>query len=395
MSFFATAAKGTEPALRDELRELGLPGVRADRGGVHFEGGLGEGALACLASRIAVRVLYELGSFDAADGDALYDGVRGVDWRAYLTADRTLAVRASCRSSALTHTQFIAQRTKDAVVDQLRGRTGERPSVDLADPDVALFVHLVRDRATLYVDLAGEPLHRRGYRRRNVTAPLKETLAAAILRLSGWDRRSPLLDPMCGSGTIAIEAALWAAGVAPGLARPRLGLERWAMHDEAGARAMADLRARLREPARREAPSIVASDHDPAAIEATTENARAAGVSISVLRRSLVARHQPAVRRAPPRHRRARGRARPRPAARGRDPRRRPRPRAAAPGTHLRALQRPHRVPALDPVRRRGAQRRIAASIRSGSFGAAAVRTSGSPLVTRTSSSIRIPRTSA
>ncbi len=287
MSFFATAAKGTEPALRDELRELGLPGVRADRGGVHFEGGLGEGALACLASRIAVRVLYELGSFDAADGDALYDGVRGVDWRAYLTADRTLAVRASCRSSALTHTQFIAQRTKDAVVDQLRGRTGERPSVDLADPDVALFVHLVRDRATLYVDLAGEPLHRRGYRRRNVTAPLKETLAAAILRLSGWDRRSPLLDPMCGSGTIAIEAALWAAGVAPGLARPRLGLERWAMHDEAGARAMADLRARLREPARREAPSIVASDHDPAAIEATTENARAAGVSISVLRRSL------------------------------------------------------------------------------------------------------------
>lgn len=287
MSFFATAAKGTEPALRDELRELGFEGVRADRGGVHFDGRLDEGARACLLSRIAVRVLYPVADFDAPGGDALYDGVRGVDWRAYLTPDRTLAVRAACRSSALTHTQFIAQRTKDAIVDQLRERLGSRPSVDLADPDLGVFVHLVRDRASVYVDLAGEPLHRRGYRLRTVEAPLKETLAAAVVRLSGWDRQSPLLDPMCGSGTIAIEAAQWASGIAPGLSRARFGLERWALHDAAAARAMAELREAARAGRRPLAAEITASDVDAPAVEATRENARAAGVGVRVMQRAV------------------------------------------------------------------------------------------------------------
>ena len=284
---FATAAAGTEPALRDELRELGFVGVRADRGGVHFEGDLEQGARACLHSRIAVRVLTLLARFDAPTGDALYEGVRGVDWRAFLTPRLTLAVRATCRASALTHSQFVSQRTKDAVVDQLRDRVGERPSVDLTDPDVAIFVHLVRDRASVYLDLAGEPLHRRGYRVRALEAPLKETLAAAVVRLSGWDRRSPLLDPMCGSGTLAIEAAQWAAGVVPGLERPRFGLERWALHDDAAARVMAELRQRARAAPRRQAPEVFATDRDPRAIEATRENARAAGVTLRIEQRDI------------------------------------------------------------------------------------------------------------
>jgi 23S rRNA G2445 N2-methylase RlmL len=293
VSFFATAAKGTEPALRDELREIGLAGVRADRGGVHFEGGMEDGARACLSSRIAVRVLTPLAAFDAPSGDALYDGIAGIDWRPYLTADRSLAVRAVCRSSALTHTQFIAQRTKDAIVDQLRQRLGARPSVDLEDPDVSVFVHLVKDRATAYLDLAGEPLHRRGYRVRMASAPLKETLAAAVVRMSGWDRISPFCDPMCGSGTLAIEAALWASGVAPGLSRKRFGFERWAMHDAAAERAIADLRGASRARPRRPVPEVLASDLDADAVAATTENARAAGVTLRVEQQKIGALRLP------------------------------------------------------------------------------------------------------
>lgn len=287
MDFFATAAKGTEPAVRDELRETRFRSVRADRGGVHFQGALDEGFRACLELRTASRVLLQLGAFDARSGDELYEGVRGVDWTFPLSPRRTLAVRASCRSSTLTHTQFIAQKTKDAIVDQLRERQGARPSVDLDDPDVVVAVHLVKDKATIYLDLAGEPLHRRGYRRLAGEAPLKETLAAAMLRLGGWDRQRPLVDPMCGSGTIAIEGALWARDIAPGLLRARFGFERWASHDEAATARMGELRERARARIRREGPRVLASDVDPRAITATRENARVAGVEVEAFVREL------------------------------------------------------------------------------------------------------------
>ncbi len=282
MRFFATAAKGTEPALRDELRELRLPRVRADRGGVHFEGELADAARACLWSRVALRVLLEVGEFEAGSEKALYDGARAVEWGRWMSPRTTLAVRASCRSSKLTHTQFIAQKTKDAVVDRLRDERGARPDVDREDPDVVLSVHLARDRATLYLDVGGGSLHERGWRARAGPAPLRETLAAAVVRLSGWDRRATLLDPMCGAGTIAIEAAGWARRMAPGLGRARFGLERWASHDDA-------LRARLRElrdEARaaalgpREGPLVLASDADERAVGLAAENARAAGVEL-------------------------------------------------------------------------------------------------------------------
>ncbi len=280
--FFATAAKGTEPALRDELRELRLPGVRADRGGVHFEGELRDAARACLWARVAVRILVEVGSFEARDGEALYQGVRSIDWTRWLTPRTTLAVRAHGRSSHLTHSQFVAQKTKDAVVDMLRDRLGDRPSVDRDDPDVLLAMHLVRDRATLYLDVGGSSLHERGWRARAGVAPLRETLAAAVLRLSGWDRERPLADPMCGAGTIAIEAAAWSRRMAPGLARGRLGLERWASHDDAERRWLQSLREEARAAARTEGPPIFARDLDPRAVERTRDNARAAGVELAV-----------------------------------------------------------------------------------------------------------------
>ncbi len=278
--FFATAARGTEGALRDELRELRLFHVRADRGGVHFEGRWEDGWYACLHSRIAVRILAELSRFDAPDGQALYDGVRAVDLDPFLTPSQTLAVSASCRSGGLTHTGFIAQKTKDAVVDRIRDRVGSRPSVDRKDPDVALFVHIARDRATLYLDLSGESLHRRGYRAAHLEAPLKETLAAAVLRLAGWDRATALVDPMCGSGTIPIEAALWAHNIAPGLLRTRFGFERWASHDATSRARMRDLRDAARAARRPDGPVILGRDIAPGAVDLARSNALKAGVVV-------------------------------------------------------------------------------------------------------------------
>jgi putative N6-adenine-specific DNA methylase len=285
--FFATAAKGTEPALRDELRELRLVGVRADRGGVCFEGGMADAARACLWSRVAVRVLLEVAAFEARDADSLYQGVRAVDWSEWLTPRTTLAVRASTRSSRMTHSQFVAQKTKDAVVDALRDRFGARPSVDKDDPDVLLSVHLARDEATLYLDAGGASLHERGWRAQAGAAPLRETLAAAMVRLSGWDRQKPLVDPMCGAGTIAIEAAAWARKIAPGLSRARFGFERWASCDDSVRDGMRALREEARGAARAEGPPVFASDANPRAVERARDNARAAGVELIVDRRDV------------------------------------------------------------------------------------------------------------
>jgi putative N6-adenine-specific DNA methylase len=244
-----------------------------------------DGARACLGSRIAMRVLRPLAHFPVQSGDALYEGVRTVDWSEFLTRDHTLAVRATCVSSQLTHSLFIAQKTKDGIVDQLREKAGERPSVDLESPDVTVSVHLAKDQATVYVDLAGEPLHRRGYRTAAGDAPLKEALAAAMVRLSGWDRKSPFIDPMCGSGTIAIEAASLAARIAPGLSRARFGFERWANFDLV--RPMRELREAARAAAVPLEGPVFGSDVDPAMLAIAEANAGAAGVNVTLLERDM------------------------------------------------------------------------------------------------------------
>jgi putative N6-adenine-specific DNA methylase len=155
--------------------------------------------------------------------------------------------------------------------------------VDRDDPDVSIFVHVARDRATVYVDLGGASLHRRGYRAEAGAAPLKETLAAALLRLSGWDRARPLVDPMCGAGTIPIEAALWARHISPGLlADRRFGFERWACHDAAAARRAAELREAARARIQQDGPPILASDADAHAVAIARANAAAAGVPIEI-----------------------------------------------------------------------------------------------------------------
>jgi putative N6-adenine-specific DNA methylase len=281
MRYFATAAKGTEPGLRDELRELGFDGVRADRGGVHFEGEPSEGMRACLWSRIAIRVLSPLSSFPAPDERAYYEAVHAIDLEPVLSPKHTLVVSSACRSSRITHTEYLNQLTKDAIVDRVRERHGARPSVDKQNPDVHLFVHLVKDEATLYLDLAGEPLHRRGYRAQSAEAPLKESLAAAVLRYSGWDRETPFVDPMCGSGTLAVEAALWAKNVAPGLSRQRFGFERWASFDDAARATMNELRAEARAAVRDRMPPVLGRDASERALKLARSAARNAAVDVT------------------------------------------------------------------------------------------------------------------
>jgi len=286
MEFFATAAKGTEPALRDELRSMRLRGVRADRGGVHFGGGWEAGWEACLRSRIALRVHAQLATFEAPSEAALYAGVHAIDFTPFLDPRRTLSVSAACRSSKLTHSGYVALKTKDAIVDGLREKHGERPDVSRDDPDVHVFVHLARDVATIYADLAGESLHKRGWRQARGDAPIKETLAAAVVWLSGWDRKMPLCDPMCGAGTIAIEADLVARRIAPSLDR-RLGCERWAMHDESARKRIAELRDATRARELPDAPPIFGFDVDPVAIVGARENARRAGARVELREASI------------------------------------------------------------------------------------------------------------
>ena len=278
---FATAAKGTEGMLRDELRERRFRGVRATRGGVSFEGSLTEALRACLELRIAQRVLVQLACFPCESADELYDGVRAIEWHAWTSTKHSLSVRAEGRTDALVHTGFVGQKVKDAICDALRAKFGERPNVDRDDADMPIFVLLKNGQATVYADACGEPLFKRGYRTEALDAPLKETLAAAIVRWSGWRGDGDFVDPMCGSGTLAIEAAMLAKNMAPGLARARFSVERFAAfteHDKDwGKRHRAALRDSVDHAFE---PRLLVADADPEACRIAKANAERVGVRL-------------------------------------------------------------------------------------------------------------------
>jgi putative N6-adenine-specific DNA methylase len=289
LEFYAAAIPGTEKVLCEELRELGFSSVRLNRGGVPFRGTWQDGWRACLESRIAQRIQVLVKRFPAPSQDALYAGLRDFDWTRFVTYRQTLSVSAVCRASAINHSGFAALKIKDAIVDQVREKTQRRPDVDREDPDVRVFAHLANDKVAVYLDLAGVPRHRRGYRQETGEAPLRETLAAAILRMSQWDRKSTLTDPMCGSGTIAIEAAMLSAGIAPGLLRERFGFERWANFADDSEQAMRELRGHLRgQAARGQCARILASDEDPTVIDIAKQNARTAGIKPAFRQRSIL-----------------------------------------------------------------------------------------------------------
>ncbi len=274
--YFATCGRGIEPVLANELRALGAADVELGRGGVSFRGDLALLYQANLWLRTAIRVLRPILEAEVSSPDELYEAVRSLDWSRYLTPQHTLAVDCNVRDSDITHSKYAALRVKDAICDQFLERCGKRPSVDVDEPMIGLNLHIYRNRAVLSLDSSGESLHKRGYRPIQTRAPLNEALAAALVLLTDWRCDQPFADPLCGSGTLAIEAAWIALRRPPGLTRKRFGFQGWMDFD-------VGLWTSLRDEARRgvgktlSAP-ILASDARGDAISMAINNARAAGI---------------------------------------------------------------------------------------------------------------------
>jgi 23S rRNA (guanine2445-N2)-methyltransferase / 23S rRNA (guanine2069-N7)-methyltransferase len=291
--WIATAPIGAASVLAEELAGFGATDLRERSNDVKFQGSLEVGYRACLWSRAATRVLLSLGSIDASSSEQIYAGLRRIDWRMHLAPGTTLACDCSGGNESIRHTLYGAQLLKDAVCDQLREATGERPNIAPDRPGVLLHLHVEGREALVSVDFSGESLHRRGYRQGGGRAPLKENVAAAVLLRAGWPaihaRAGMLVDPMCGSGTFLTEAAMIAADAAPGLDRAYFGFTGWRGHD-AGIWETLCNEARVRRAATVPRRCIQGFDRDPAAVRMSLENAAAAGLGdwIDVDCRALV-----------------------------------------------------------------------------------------------------------
>ena len=289
MRFLVSAPRGLADLLARELTALGASDARERSTGVTFSGDLAVAYGACLWSRVANRVFLELGQFEVADAEEFYSAVREIDWAAHLGPSATLACDFSGHHPAITHTHFGALKLKDAIVDSVRAERAWRPSVELEQPSVRVHAHANGNKVTVSLDLSGESLHRRGYRGAAGEAPLKENVAAGVLLRSGWPelaaQGAEFLDPMCGSGTFVIEAALIASDRAPGLDREYFGFLGWAGHDvDAWERLYEEARARARAGAEAAVArglegAIRGQDRDFAAVRNARGNAERAGVS--------------------------------------------------------------------------------------------------------------------
>ncbi|HXY05456.1 MAG TPA: THUMP domain-containing protein [Burkholderiaceae bacterium] len=282
--FFAICPRGLEELLAQELRALEAPDVIRAAGGVHFRGSLANAYAANLHSRIATRVLWCIAQGSYRNETDLYELARSVAWEQEFSAEQSLRVDVTAIRSPLRSLQFATLRVKDGIVDRARERSGLRPSIDRTRPDVQVLAHLTEQTVQLYIDLSGEPLFKRGWRADKGEAPLKENLAAALLRFAGWEPQQPLLDPFCGSGTILIEAASMATGRAPGLQR-RFGFEKLRGFDRAAwaslkqqARAMVNDRAEMR---------LVGRDISTRVVAIANANAQRAGLGAPLQSRSL------------------------------------------------------------------------------------------------------------
>lgn len=268
--YFALAAGNMEELAGDELAGLGAGSVEPAYRGVHFDATDEVLYRVNYCSRLVTRVLAPMVTFDCHSDRYLYRTAREIDWSELLSLEDTFAVFATVSNSRITHSQFAARRLKDAIVDQFRDRTGRRPSVRTPDPDLWINLHIHGDRAVISLDTSGGSLHRRGYRKESVQAPMQETLAAAVVQLSGWDADRPLLDPMCGSGTLLAEAFMHAARLPAAFGRSAFGFMRLPGYDEVlweSVRSLADQ-------AVRPVPEglVTGSDRDPAAVRAARRN---------------------------------------------------------------------------------------------------------------------------
>ncbi|MCG7600932.1 bifunctional 23S rRNA (guanine(2069)-N(7))-methyltransferase RlmK/23S rRNA (guanine(2445)-N(2))-methyltransferase RlmL [Halomonas sp. McH1-25] len=283
-TLFVTCPKGVEALLAEEIAALGGEVGKTTVAGVYVHTSLAMAYRVCLWSRLANRVILSLVQEEGIETpEALHAATRKIDWAGHVVSGGSLAVDFHGQSDRIRHTRFGAQTVKDGIVDALQAVGRERPNVDLRQPDLRIYAHLHRSRLTLGIDLSGSSLHQRGYRKEQGHAPLKENLAAALLLRAGWLERArrgePLIDPLCGSGTLVIEAALMAADMAPGLHRERYGFHGWAGHDNAMWRELkreAEARASLGR--RRIKSRLYGFDISPQALSAAKANAMRAGI---------------------------------------------------------------------------------------------------------------------
>jgi putative N6-adenine-specific DNA methylase len=218
---------GLEEVLSTELQRLGAKDVEVHNRAVSFTGDKGFMYKANISLRTALRILVPITTFSVTDEKSLYNSIQSINWEDYMDVTDTLAIDTVLNSDLFTHSQYLSQKAKDAIVDQFRAKYGERPSVELDKPTLRIHLHVFKDSCTVSLDSSGESLHKRGYRDKTNLAPLNEVLAAGMILLSGWDKRSTFIDPMCGSGTILIEAALIANNIPPGYYRDAYSFEGW------------------------------------------------------------------------------------------------------------------------------------------------------------------------
>lgn len=270
----AKTFQGLEDVLRDELIALGAENVEPGLRMVTFEGDLAMLYKANFCCRTALRILKPISKFTASDPDELYDMVRDFDWDQYLSPDKTFAIDSTVNSSEFTHSRFVTYRVKDGIVDYFNDKYGRRPSIRLSGADVCLNVHIAGDRVTISLDSSGESLNKRGYRVAPTEAPINEVLAAGLILKTGWNGDSDFVDPMCGSGTFLIEAALIASNIYPGVYRKHFAFENWEDFDK-------DLFEEIYNDDSQERTfnhTIYGGDIAQAAIAATKKNIKAAGV---------------------------------------------------------------------------------------------------------------------
>lgn len=279
-TLFASTAKGLEELLKNELIQLGIQDCKITQGGIEFQATRRDMYRCLLWSRLASRIYLPLRTFDVYSELDLYSAALNVNWSAIFSVDETFSISFTGTNDEIRHTQYGALRVKDAIVDYFLRHEDKRPNVEKQLADIRIHVYLNKNKATLFLDLSGEGLHQRGYRQATGGAPLKENLAAAIVLRSGWKKSQPLLDPMCGSGTLLIEAAMMAAERAPGLTRQYWGFNHWKEHDNAlWQTVINEAKAQANAVNKAELPQFIGYDHDFHVIDIAKKNARAAGVA--------------------------------------------------------------------------------------------------------------------
>lgn len=271
----AKTFQGLEEVLAKELTELGASNIEIGNRMVAFTGDKEMLYKANFCLRTAIRILKPIKHFKAQTADEVYDNVKAIAWEDYLDVNKSFAIDAVVFSNEFRHSKFVAYKVKDAIVDYFRDKTGERPSVRINNPDVLLNIHVSEDKCTLSLDSSGESLHRRGYRQEAVEAPLNEVLAAGMILMTGWKGECDLIDPMCGSGTIPIEAALIARNIAPGVFRKEFAFEKWVDFDQELFDSIYNDDSNEREFTHK----IYGYDNNPKANEIAVRNVKAAGLS--------------------------------------------------------------------------------------------------------------------